>query len=76
MRGSYWPSQLRRLDVGVALEHRQARGHDGTSPILFQVLCIPREGRGVRPRLTTLKLQVCPGDWGEPVITVMLPGED
>jgi hypothetical protein len=33
--------------------------------------------RGVRrPRITTLKLVIGPGDDGEPVITILLPGED
>lgn len=44
--------------------------------IPFQVACVPREGRGVRPRLTALVVTVGPGDDGAPVLTIMLPGED
>ena len=79
--GACWQSESGRLwDVvwmaSRAIRAGLRRGHDGRDPILFQVLRIPRDGRGVRPRLTTLKLQVGPGDQGEPIITVMLPGED
>lgn len=42
----------------------------------FQLLRVPRGGRGVRPRLTTLHIHIGPGDSGEPVITIMQPGED
>ena len=79
--GACWQSESGRLwDVvwmaSRAIRGGLRRGHDGRDPILFQVLRIPRDGRGVRPRLATLKLQVGPGDNGEPVITVMLSGED
>ena len=79
--GACWQSESGRLwDVvwmaSRAIRAGLRRGHDGRDPILFQVLRIPRDGRGVRPRLTTLKLQVGPGDQGEPVITVMMPDED
>ncbi|SCC94452.1 conserved hypothetical protein [Thiomonas sp. X19] len=79
--GACWQSESGRLWDAVWMASRAIRaglrrGHDGRDPILFQVLRIPREGRGVRPRLATLKLQVGPGDAGEPVITIMLPGED
>lgn len=42
----------------------------------FQLYRVPRGGRGVRPRLVTLQAHVGAGDEGEPVITIMLPGED
>ena len=79
--GACWQSESGRLwDVvwmaSRAIRAGLRRGHDGREAILFQVLRIPRDGRGLRPRLATLKLQVGPGDQGEPVITVMLPGED
>ena len=44
--------------------------------IRFQVLRVPREGNGRKPRIATLKALVGPGDNSEPVITVMLPEED
>ena len=37
---------------------------------------VPRGGRGVHARLTTIKMVCGPGDEGEPVITIMLPDED
>ena len=79
--GACWQSESGRLwDVvwmaSRAIRAGLRRGHDGTTPILFQALRIPRDGRGVRPRLATLKLVVSGGDQGEPVITVMMPGED
>ena len=49
----------------------------GTEPRkLFQLLRVPRGGRGVRPRLTTLHIHIGPGDNGETVITIMQPHED
>ena len=42
----------------------------------FQLYRVPRGGRGCRPRLTTLQLHISPGDELEPVITVLLPGQD
>ena len=48
----------------------------GGSEIRYQLYRVPRGGRGVKPRLTTLKAICGPGDQGEPVITVLLPGED
>lgn len=44
--------------------------------VTFQLYRVPRGGRVSRPRLTTLQLHIGPGDAGEPVITIMLPGED
>jgi hypothetical protein len=48
----------------------------GGSETLFQLYRVPRGGRGTRPRLTTLRMLCGPGDAGEPVITILLPGED
>lgn len=48
----------------------------GGNQIMFQLYRLPRGGRGVRPRLTSLQMHCGPGDKGEPVITIMLPGED
>jgi hypothetical protein len=44
--------------------------------IRFQLYRVPRGGRGVKPRLQTLKAHCGSGDEGEPVVTIMLPGED
>lgn len=48
----------------------------GGQEIRFQLYRVPRGGRGMRPRLVTLKAICGPGDDGEPVITIMLPPED
>ncbi len=42
----------------------------------FQLYRVPRGGRGVRPRLVTLQMHCGPGDEGEPVVTIMLQGEN
>jgi hypothetical protein len=41
----------------------------------FRFYRLPRGGRGVRLRLTTLQMHIGPGDQGEPVITIMLTNE-
>lgn len=51
---------------------RRARGDRAT----FQLYRVPRGGRGYRPRLTTLTLDIGPGDNFEPVITILLSGQD
>lgn len=48
----------------------------GGESIRYRFYRVPRGGRGVRPRLVELKAVIGPGDQGEPVITIMLPGED
>lgn len=48
----------------------------GEAQRAFTLLRVPRGGRGVKPRLVTLKLICGPGDAGEPVITIMQPNED
>lgn len=57
--------------LGLAI--RLGRGGDS---ILFQLYVVPRGGRGQRPRRTVLKALCGPGDYAEPVITIMLPTED
>lgn len=42
----------------------------------FQLVRVPRGGRGVRPRLTTLHIHIGPDDAGDPVITILIPNED
>lgn len=54
----------------------QAARRGSGERIAFQLYRVPRGGRGIRPRLTTLQMTIGPGDAGEPVITIMLPGED
>jgi hypothetical protein len=45
------------------------------NPMPFQVMRVPREGRGLLPRLADLVLHAGPGDDGETVLTIMRPGE-
>jgi hypothetical protein len=71
----------RLWDVLTVLFHtirrkRAAAPSDDPSRLGFQVLRIPREGRGLRPRLATLVAHVGPGDHAEPVMTVLMPDED
>jgi hypothetical protein len=47
----------------------------GGSQTLFSLLRVLRGGRGIKPRLTTLKMHAGPGDNGELVITIMMPDE-
>ena len=44
--------------------------------IRFSLYRVPRGGRATCPRLTMLAAVIGPGDLGEPVLTIMLPGED
>lgn len=53
-----------------------AARRNGSSELRYQLYRVPKGGRGVRPRLVTLQMQCGPGDEGEPVITIGLPGED
>lgn len=50
------------------------RAHGGT--IAFALYRVPRGGKGRMPRKVTLHLHLGPGDVAEPVITVMMSGED
>ncbi len=42
----------------------------------FQLRRLPSTGRSTRPQLAALEVVIGPGDAGEPVITIMQPGED
>lgn len=54
----------------------RAARHVRGERVPFQLCRVPRGGRAVRPRRTTLHLHIGPGDVGEPVITILLPTED
>ena len=56
------------LAAWKALEHPQA------SAVTFGVLRVPLGG--TQPQRVVLKLAIGPGDHGEPVATIMQPGED
>jgi hypothetical protein len=51
-------------------------GRSERSRVLFQVYRVPRGGRARQPRLATLEMVIGPGDNGQPVVTIMRPGED
>ncbi len=74
-RQTYQDERGRLHDVlwMAQLAARQARRGRET---LFSLYRVPRGGRGIKPRLMTLKLTIGPGDVGEPVVTIMLPSED
>ncbi len=48
----------------------------GGSKTIYQLYRVPRGGRGIKPRRTVLEMHAGPGDNGELVITIMMPGED
>ena len=52
------------------------RSANGGTQIEYQLYRVPRDGKSVEAELTSLKLVCGPGDAGEPVVTIMLPGED
>jgi hypothetical protein len=83
--GLYQDEDGRLWDVVWMLQTRigqltqMARMRNDPKPISeleFQFYCVPYEGRGKMPRLSTLKAVIGPGDKAEPVITVMLTTED
>ncbi|MDH5181131.1 MAG: hypothetical protein OEZ39_14155 [Gammaproteobacteria bacterium] len=51
------------------------RRSSGGTQLVYQLYRVPRNGKGIKARLTTLKLVIGPGDDGEPVVTIMLPQE-
>ncbi len=55
----------------------EIRNSDGSGDqMLFKLFRVPRDGKSKVAEIVTLKLIVGPGDDGEPVITILLPGED
>ncbi len=74
-RQTYQDEAGRLWDV-LWMAMNAARRGAGAQRLVFQLYRVPRGGRGVRPRLVKLVLHIGPGDHGEPVITILLPGED
>ena len=53
------------------------RSPSSKGPLLsYQLYRVPCGGKAQEAKLTTLELHIGPGDAGEPVITIGLPGED
>jgi hypothetical protein len=67
-RGRLW-------DVLTMARYYAQRAGD-TDRVPFRVLRVPNRPRATRPQYTALVLHIGPGDAGEPVITIMQPGED
>jgi hypothetical protein len=57
------------------MAHLAARRAQGGT-IAISLYRVPRGGKGRVPRKVTLHVHIGPGDAAEPVITVMMPGED
>ena len=51
------------------------RASEGMSRTVFDLYRVPANGKGIKPRRTSLVMQIEPGDSGEPVITISMPGE-
>ena len=66
--------------INMASYRMRAAARDGREGsdvrLVFHVMRTPPEGRARKPVKTELCLHVGPGDAGEPVLTIMLPGED
>lgn len=68
-------SEAGRLwDVLTMAGHYSRRGPK-TDRVLCEVLRVPAEGRGLRPRKAQFRALCGPGDTAEPVVTLMLPHE-
>lgn len=65
----------RLWDVVWMLRCAINRGGNG-SLISYHIACVPNHPRLISPRRLDLKAVCGPGDNMEPVITIMLPGED
>lgn len=74
-RQTYQDEAGRLWDV-LWMAMNAARRGAGAQSLVFQLYRVPRGGRGVRPRLVKLVAHIGPGDDGDPVITILLPGED
>lgn len=57
------------------IAHLAARRAQGGT-VAFTLYRVPRGGKGRMPRKVTLHMHIGPGDVAEPVITLMMPGED
>ena len=60
----------------AGLAAREAARNEPTSTVYFDVLMVPRDGSVSVALTQPFILVVGPGELGEPVLTLMLPGED
>lgn len=75
-KGAHQDQTGRLWDVLTMAHLAARRAQRGQFRVLFQLYRVPRQGRGIKPRLVSLALHIGGGDSGEPVITIMEPGED
>lgn len=72
---AYQDESGRLWDVLTMARHGATR-QPGASSVRFGVLRVPNTARATTPRIAQLVAHIGPGDQGEPVITIMQPGED
>lgn len=67
-----------RLHDVLSLARMAAQGaaQAGAAVAEFEVLMVPVDGKAMAARTQMFRLVVSGGDQGEPVLTLMLPGED
>lgn len=70
---AYQDESGRLWDV-LAMASFEARAHRGAQRVSFSLLRVP--SGCLRPARVRLVLHIGPGDEGEPVITILQPGED
>jgi len=72
----YQDQSGRLWDVLFMASFAVRTANNANRQLQFDLQRIPRNGRSTTSQRLTLKLILGPGDGGEPVITIMLPGED
>ena len=75
-RQAYQDQSGRLWDVLFMASFAVRTANNANRQLQFDLQRIPRNGRSTTSQRLTLKLILGPGDGGEPVITIMLPGED
>ncbi len=75
-RQVYQDRSGRLWDVLFMASFAVRTANNANRQLQFDLQRIPRNGRSTTSQRLTLKLILGPGDGGEPVITIMLPGED
>ncbi len=75
-RQVYQDQSGRLWDVLFMASFAVRTANNANRQLQFDLQRIPRNGQLTTSQRLTLKLILGPGDGGEPVITIMLPGED
>jgi hypothetical protein len=75
-KGTVQDAQGRLWDVLWMTRCAIRRAPCGTERVRVQLYRVPRDGREVCPQPVSLVACCGPGDHGEPVVTIMQPGED